>query len=105
MIVLKVKMSKGKNLTVVAIYRQWQLPPEMRTDPSKCGPAAQFDRWSRIMTSIRNLKTNNDPMVVFGDLNIDQWAPNDPLSRPEIKQLNDMLEYAKLSCDLEQMNF
>ena len=104
MVVLKVKMSRGKSLIVVSVYRQWQLPPEMRTDPSKCGPAAQLDRWSRIMNSINNLNHKNDPMVVIGDLNIDQWATNDPLSRPDLKQLNDMLESTKLACNLEQMN-
>ena len=44
-------------------------------------------------------------MLVGGDYNIDRYPPNDPMSRPEIRALNPLLEDLMLSADLQQINF
>ena len=43
--------------------------------------------------------------MICGDLNIDQWGPNDLLSRYDLAQLNEVLVDIKNDHLLDQMNF
>ena len=104
-IVLKVKISRRKHIFVVNIYRQWHLPITLQTSPDKVGLPAQLDRFSRITRSIKSIDNGVTPIIVQGDLNIDQWTPNDPLNRYDICQLQPVLEDLKTEVHLEQMNF
>ena len=83
------------HLFVSISYRQWKLPPPLRTSPDRLGLLAQLDRFSRVCDHIKDESVNDTPILVSGDLIIDQWADNDPLSRYDIKKLNEILVETK----------
>ena len=103
-IMIKVKISRGKYVHIASIYRQWNLPSILRTSPEKCGLPGQLMRWNKILASIKQVSRRSIPLIIQGDLNIDQWQDNDPLSRNDIKQLNDILVDAKSELSLVQIN-
>ena len=90
-IIVQIKLSQEKYVYVAGIYRQWNLPAVMRTDPSKCGLPAQLDRLYRAVKMIKASYNSNYPIIWAGDINIYQWAPNNPLARPDIKLYNYIL--------------
>ena len=57
------------------------------------------------MTAIKIIHKSSIPLIVQGDINIDQWQPNDPLSRPDVRQLNEKLVELKSDINLQQCNF
>ena len=51
-IIIKIKISRGKFLTVACYYRQWHLPSSMITSPDMHGLPGQLDRLARAARSI-----------------------------------------------------
>ena len=105
MIWLKIKINRGKFLNLVAMYRQWKLPPSMRNSPDRIGLPAQLDRFGRVCKHINNESSNGTPLLFVGDLNIDQLPENDPLSRYDVKKLDEIFTEMKQITLSEQMNF
>ena len=66
-VALKVKISLGKSVFIFIIYIEWNLPPEMHVNPSKCRPLSQLDRRSRIMDVTSAINPKDDPMLVLRD--------------------------------------
>ena len=56
----------------------------MCSDPSKCGPAAPLDRWSRIINLINVTNPMDDLMLTIRDLNIDHYAHNHMLEAVKV---------------------
>ena len=44
-------------------------------------------RFNEIATIIENVVGNNYPTIVAGEINIDRYIDNDPLSRGDVKAL------------------
>ena len=105
LMVIKVRISRGKYVHIANIYHQWNLPTHLQVSPDKVGLPAQLDRFDRLMTAINTINKSSIPLIVQGDINIDQWQPNDPLSRPDIRQLNEKLVDFKCDLNLQQCNF
>ena len=54
--------------------------------------------------SIESIKDKADHMVIIGDLNIDQWAENQPWLRPELRALQPILDRIIVNNGLKRMN-
>ena len=75
MIVLKIKITRDKSFFVMSIYRQWNLPTVLQTNPDKCWLLAYVDRLTHIFNQLKLICDGVIPIIFQGDLNIDQWAP------------------------------
>ena len=105
-IVIKVKISRRKWVHIVAIYRQWQvLGDNPDNKPNSSDKDDQVLRFEEIASIIEKVIDDNNPTIVAGDINIDRNIDNDPLKRPDIKALTEVLETTMEECSLVQMNW
>ena len=85
-IVLTVNTSAKKHHTLVANYRQWKgTAPNynynLRTDDHAI---ERLKEMTKVWESAIQL---GNPTTIVGDINIDRYEPNDPESRPDLKNL------------------
>ena len=102
-IVLNVKTSLRKHHTIIANYRQWK-----GTAPG-CTFNGRHDdhsvrRFKEMIKVWEAALAQNNPTTIFGDLNIDRYEPNDPESRPDLKNLIPLLKDVQSNHNLVLIN-
>ena len=90
-IAIKVTSKTHESTTIVGHYRQWKLPGELPLS-SKDNIKAQKERFVKFSDNLDKIRDKTDNLIVIGDINIDQRVENDPLSRPELKALQPILD-------------
>ena len=85
MIVLKIKIAARRYMKAICLYRQWQILHKV--EPNSGLPIKQLERFNHVMDLLRQFSSNNDKLLLIGDINIDLWPPNDPANRKDIKQI------------------
>merc|ERR1712081_132374 len=89
---------------ISAVYRQWKAPGENPANSAE-GIARQVRRLNEMIENWSKISNLGYEIMIAGDLNIDRHWPNDPLSRPELRALNPLLENLMVAENLTQMNF
>ena len=101
---LKVKTSPRKYVYILCWYRQWHILSELDPDENSGHIKNQLDCIERVLKPIEKLSDQGASLLVAGDLNIDQLEVNDPDSRADLKQLNQILIKYKNIASLQQLN-
>ena len=65
----------------------------------------QIERLHSALAPIKDLADKGYPLLVAGDVNIDQLAINDPTARHDLKRLNSTLNIYKDYSNLQQLNY
>ena len=68
------------------------------------GIKRQVRRFRKFKEAVDKAKDEGHEISVIGDLNIDQWQENDPMSRPELRALQPVLDDLILTNSLTLMN-
>ena len=85
-IIINLKLSKRKTLSVVCLYRQWHLPCEAEV-PDSGQLGNQITRLIKALEPIDDLRAKGHHILVGGDINIDHLVVNDPCKRWDICRL------------------
>ena len=103
MIVLKIKVAARRYMKAICLYRQWQILH--KDEPNSGLPIKQLERLNPVMDLLRQFSSNNDELLLIGDINIDLWPPNDPSNRKDIKQIYNEYRSVMNELGICQLNF
>ena len=84
----KIKISKKKYIMLAGYYRQWRLPGETQIINSGSSES-QMGRFDLFLNQIKRAKSmsNDQKVLVIGDVNIDMSLDKDNAVRPDLKRL------------------
>ena len=102
-IIINLKLSKRKTLSVVCLYRQWHLPCEAEV-PDSGQLGNQITRLIKALEPIDDLRAKGHHILVGGDINIDHLVVNDPCKRWDIAKLTETLDDIRDRNQLEILN-
>ena len=102
-IIIKLNLTPRKHVIVASYYRQWSL---INKNLNYAGnkPEHQIVRFNRFRKVIDNIMLNNESLIIAGDLNLDRWLPNDPYTRPDIKDTLPLLDELLDEYNLAKIN-
>ena len=101
-IVIEIIQSSRKHTFLIGSYRQWkgigsfQFQSESITD--------QVFRMKCLFETFQKVINLGAPVFIGGDLNIDRHLPNDPLARPDLKELYPLLDDFMTINNITQIN-
>ena len=102
-VAVKIKTKKHENLVIVGHYRQWKLPGE-DSPFTKEGIQRQVKRFKEFEESLHHFSAHAQHMLLIGDYNVDQLPENNPLSCPEVRALQPVMDRIAVSFGLKCMN-
>ena len=102
-IVIRVSLSKRKFIYIIGVYRQWKSVGSSNPFSSESNHD-QLVRMNHLMNLIQKVINEGFPVLIGGDFNIDRHLPNDPINRPDLKDLYPLLDDLITNNALTQLN-
>ena len=99
-----IKTGRRTGFAVIGIYREWQQPQGV-TGLTTRSTFDQCEHLKIIMEKVDEISTKSNEVIQMGDINIDLYEPNDPMSHFENAALNCIYQEHNDCNYLHQMNF